>query len=126
MSDDLKLYVDKNKISDFNLIGHSMGGKSAIQFAYNYPSKVKKLIILDIMNKTYDQNYLHLKILNLFESIDLSIYDRRTEIEDYLFENLNDKILTSFLMKNIERDFSNKFKLKQYQGFKKILQEYMP
>ena len=93
MSDDLKLYVDKNKISDFSLIGHSMGGKSAIQFAYNYPSKVKKLIILDIMNKTYDQNYLHLKILNLLESIDLSIYDRRTEIEDYLFENLNDKIL---------------------------------
>ena len=112
MSDDLKLYVDKNKISDFSLIGHSMGGKSAIQFAYNYPSKVKKLIILDIMNKTYDQNYLHLKILNLLESIDLSIYDRRTEIEDYLFENLNDKILVSFLMKNIERDFSNKFKLK--------------
>jgi len=112
MSDDLKLYVDKNKISDFSLIGHSMGGKSAIQFAYNYPSEVKKLIILDIMNKTYDQNYLHLKILSLLESIDLSVYNRRTEIEDYLFENLNDKILVSFLMKNIDRDSSNKFKLK--------------
>ena len=112
ISDDLKLYVDKNKISDFILIGHSMGGKSAIQFAYNYPSKVKKLIILDIINKTYDQNYLHLKILNLLESIDLSIYNRRTEIEDYLFENLNDKILVSFLMKNVYRDSFNKFKLK--------------
>jgi len=112
ISDDLKLYVDKNKISDFSLIGHSMGGKSAIQFAYNYPSKVKKLIILDIINKTYDQNYLHLKILNLLESIDLSIYNRRTEIEDYLFENLNDKILVSFLMKNVYRDSFNKFKLK--------------
>lgn len=112
ISDDLKLYVDKNKISDFSLIGHSMGGKSAIQFAYNYPSKVKKLIILDIINKTYDQNYLHLKILNLLESIDFSIYNRRTEIEDYLFENLNDKILVSFLMKNVYRDSFNKFKLK--------------
>ena len=112
ISDDLKLYVDKNKISDFSLIGHSMGGKSAIQFAYNYPSKVKKLIILDIINKTYDQNYLHIKILNLLESIDLSIYNRRTEIEDYLFENLNDKILVSFLMKNVYRDSFNKFKLK--------------
>ena len=112
ISDDLKLYVDKNKISDFSLIGHSMGGKSAIQFAYNYPSKVKKLIILDIINKTYDQNYLHLKILNLLESIDLSNYNRRTEIEDYLFENLNDKILVSFLMKNVYRDSFNKFKLK--------------
>ena len=57
------------------------------------------------MNKTYDQNYLHLKILNLFESIDLSIYDRRTEIEDYLFENLNDKILVSFLMKILRETF---------------------
>ena len=112
ISDDLKLYVDKNKISDFSLIGHSMGGKSAIQFAYNYPSKVKKLIILDIINKTYDQNYLHIKILNLLESIDLSIYNRRTEIEDYLFENLNDKIFVSFLMKNVYRDSFNKFKLK--------------
>lgn len=112
ISDDLKLYVDKNKISDFSLIGHSMGGKSAIQFAYNYPSKVKKLVIIDIINKTYDQNYLHLKILNLLESIDLSIYNRRTEIEDYLFENLNDKILVSFLMKNVYRDSFNEFKLK--------------
>tara|TARA_B100000945_G_C20390699_1_gene602082 strand:- start:465 stop:1253 length:789 start_codon:yes stop_codon:yes gene_type:complete len=112
MSDDLKLYIDKNKILDFYLIGHSMGGKSAIQFAYNHPSKVKKLIVLDIINKNYDSNYLHIKILNLLESIDFSSYKRRIEIENYLFENLNDKILVRFLMKNIYRDSYDKFKLK--------------
>ena len=112
MSDDLKLYIDKNKILDFYLIGHSMGGKSAIQFAYNHPSKVKKLIVLDIINKNYDSNYLHIKILNLLESIDFSIYKRRIEIEDYLFKNLNDKILVRFLMKNVYRDSFDKFKLK--------------
>ena len=112
MAKDLLLFCNSQKINNSIIIGHSMGGKSAIQFAYNYPSKVKKLIILDIINKTYDQNYLHLKILNLLESIDLSIYNRRTEIEDYLFENLNDKILVSFLMKNVYRDSFNKFKLK--------------
>ena len=49
LAQDLKFYIDFHKIKSFSLIGHSMGGKTAMMFSNIYPQMLKKLIIVDIL-----------------------------------------------------------------------------
>ena len=43
--EDLKTYLDHHQIQKCTLLGHSMGGKTAMQFALTYPDLISKLII---------------------------------------------------------------------------------
>jgi esterase len=47
-SDDLNFLMNELKIPKAILIGHSMGGRTALNFTYRYPQKVLKLILEDI------------------------------------------------------------------------------
>ena len=46
LAQDLKFYIDFHKIKNFSLIGHSMGGKTAMMFSSLYPMEINKLIIV--------------------------------------------------------------------------------
>ncbi len=48
MADDLKKFADENHIKKFHLLGHSLGGKTAMYFTRKYPQMVEKLIVVDI------------------------------------------------------------------------------
>ncbi len=51
MAEDLKKYCEEHNLENIILLGHSMGGKVAMQFAVTYPEKVSKLIVADIGQK---------------------------------------------------------------------------
>ena len=53
MKDDLSEFFEKHHIEKATLLGHSMGGKTAMWFAADYPEKVEKLVIADIAPKDY-------------------------------------------------------------------------
>src|SRR5690349_20114999 len=53
MAEDLKEYIQNQGISSTDLLGHSMGGKTAMQFAVTYPEKVDKLVVVDIAPRLY-------------------------------------------------------------------------
>ena len=57
MSHDLYNYIQHNEIKDPIILGHSMGGKTAMAFSFHYPNSLKKLIIIDIAPKKYINNY---------------------------------------------------------------------
>ena len=57
LSNDLKYYIDYHQIKNFSLIGHSLGGKTAMMFASTYPNTVKKLIVVDILPIYYKNDY---------------------------------------------------------------------
>jgi pimeloyl-ACP methyl ester carboxylesterase len=40
-------YINKEKLSDVTIIGHSMGGNLAVDIAAAFPGKVNKLILVD-------------------------------------------------------------------------------
>lgn len=42
----VKEFAEKMKIEKFTLVGHSMGGQTAIKFAAKYPEKLDKLILI--------------------------------------------------------------------------------
>ena len=53
MAEDLHEFFIDNKIETASLIGHSMGGKASMKFAFEYPEMVEKLIVVDIAPREY-------------------------------------------------------------------------
>ncbi len=70
MAEDIKNYCDHHGIKSAVLLGHSMGGKTAMLFATKYPDYVSKLIVADIAPKFYPQH--HQDILKGLSSLDFS------------------------------------------------------
>jgi pimeloyl-ACP methyl ester carboxylesterase len=50
MSNDLDSFFNKNRLTNFSLLGHSMGGKLALKYTDMFEDKIDKLIIVDIAN----------------------------------------------------------------------------
>ena len=53
LAKDLKAYCESHQLEDITLLGHSMGGKTAMLFAALYPELVSKLIVADISPRFY-------------------------------------------------------------------------
>lgn len=99
MVDDLKNYCDHYQLNDFILLGHSMGGKTAMQFAVDYPEMVSKLIVADIAPKAYPLH--HQDILKALSSLDFSIVDSRKKADEVLSEYIRSVGIRQFLLKNL-------------------------
>ena len=65
MVSDLAEFIDDHNIINPVIIGHSMGGKTAMNFALTHPEKIDKLIVVDISPRAYDlEHYAILDGLN--------------------------------------------------------------
>ena len=88
MAADLLHYMDHGNIKRGMLIGHSMGGKTAMQFACTYPERVAKLIVADIAPKRYPPH--HQQILTALDALPLEHLESRTEADGALSEYIED------------------------------------
>ncbi len=68
MADDVKAYADEHNIEKFIFVGHSLGGKTAMQFALKYPQMLEKVVVIDIspcrMNSLLESNALVTNLMN--------------------------------------------------------------
>ena len=68
MADDVKAYADEHNIEKFTFLGHSLGGKTAMQFALKYPQMLEKVVVIDIspcrMNSLLESNALVTNLMN--------------------------------------------------------------
>lgn len=101
MAEDLKKYCDEHDLKEIILLGHSMGGKVAMQFAVTYPEKVSKLVVADIAPKAYPPH--HQDILKALSALDFSTIKSRGEAEDILSEYIKEQGTRLFLLKNLYR-----------------------
>jgi pimeloyl-ACP methyl ester carboxylesterase len=113
---DVLEYLNDKNIDKVNIIGHSMGGKTAMNFAFRYPERVKKLVIIDIAPKSYASfsNFAmitndHSKILNALSNCDLNQFKNREEIDQQLQGEIMDTQLRHFLLKNVKRNHDGSF-----------------
>ncbi len=123
MVDDLLGFFEDNHLENAYLIGHSMGGKVAMQFAAENPEKVNKLMIVDIAPKNYlagNSFYKHIRqhelILELLENPDLSQYQSRKELDDFFSSRIKEETVRHFLLKNIHRTHAGLFEWKMNAG----------
>jgi pimeloyl-ACP methyl ester carboxylesterase len=103
MAADLNEFIQSQNIQNPIILGHSMGGKTAMQYACSYfPSVIKKLIVADIAPKEYPLH--HQKILAGLKAINLDTLTSRKQAEDILREYVEESDTRAFLLKNLYRD----------------------
>ncbi len=101
MAEDVVNFMESNWIYNANIIGHSMGGKVAMEVALTNPSLVEKLVVVDIGPRAYLPG--HELIFKGLQSVPISKIGSRNEAEEALAEAINDKGVRQFLLKNISR-----------------------
>ncbi|MDF2437585.1 MAG: putative hydrolase [Bacteroidota bacterium] len=99
MSDDLHELITDNNLKDVVLVGHSMGGKTVMQYTLQHPDVVEKLVVVDIGPKYYSPH--HQSVLEGLDAVDFSIVKTRREAEDILSQYIDDFGTKQFLLKNI-------------------------
>lgn len=99
---DLKELFDDEGIEKAYLMGHSMGGKTAMSFASSYPELVEKLVVVDIGPKQYPPH--HENIFNAYRSLDLSSITSRKEADEELSKLIKEMGVRLFILKNLGRD----------------------
>lgn len=99
MAADLFEFVQEHNLEDFILMGHSMGGKTAMYFAQEHEDFLEKLIVVDMGVKSYPVH--HDRILEGLKSLDLSIIDSRGDAQKALAEYIDDASIRQFLLKNL-------------------------
>ena len=101
MSEDLEVLIDHLGLENPILLGHSMGGKTVMQYTAFHPDKVDKLIVADIGPKYYPTH--HDKIIAGLKNVPLSEQNKREDVDTYLSSYIYEVGIRTFLMKNLKR-----------------------
>jgi len=99
MAEDLFELFQELNLKKVILLGHSMGGKTAIRFTQLHDELVEKLIIVDIGVKEYPMH--HAEIIKGLYSIDLDVVNSRSEAESILSKHIESNGVRQFLLKNL-------------------------
>jgi pimeloyl-ACP methyl ester carboxylesterase len=111
MAEDLRRFMESHWMYDgAYIIGHSMGGKTAMQFALEHADLVKKLVVVDIAPKAYNGG--HHEIFEALFSLDLGKIEDRSEAEAMLAERIEQQDVRLFLLKNLTRNKAGGFEFK--------------
>ncbi|MTI41933.1 alpha/beta fold hydrolase [Fulvivirga lutimaris] len=102
MALDLEEFIQQQQIANPIIIGHSMGGKTVMQYAVNNPNSWMKMVVVDIAPKAYPVH--HDSILEGLNSLDLTGLSSRGEADKYLAEYIPEVGVRQFLLKNLNRD----------------------
>lgn len=99
MAQDVFEYCNENGLENIDVIGHSMGGKTAMLLATSYPNLVDKLLVADIGPKFYAPH--HQDILAGLNAVDFSTKPSRNDVEEILKKYIPDFGTRQFLMKSL-------------------------
>lgn len=101
MAEDVIAYLDRQGIDKARILGHSMGGKVAMQVALQAPHRVEKIVVADIAPVSYKPR--HDAILEGLKSLDLQNARTRQDADKFLSEFVDVPSIRQFLLKNLER-----------------------
>ncbi len=110
LADDLKDFMESEGMSQATIVGHSMGGKTAMQFAVSYPEMVTSLIVVDIAPKAYEGG--HREIFDALLAIDLGKIENRKMADEHLEKAIPDLGVRQFLLKNLTRNKEGSYQWK--------------
>jgi esterase len=99
MVEDLRIYLDHHGLDQVILLGHSMGGKTAMGFALKHGDRIQKLIIADIAPKYYAPH--HQQILAGLSSLNFEEISSRKAAAEHLENYIPDAGTRQFLLKNL-------------------------
>lgn len=102
LCEDLVQFLDQHQLESAMVLGHSMGGKAAMQLALSHPQRVRRLLVVDIAPVRYPPG--HTQVFEGLCSVDLAQLGSRQEAENQLSAHVTDLGVRQFLLKNLYRD----------------------
>ena len=101
MADDVYRLIKAEGLDPIDLIGHSMGGKTAMTLAAMDQQLIKKLIVVDIGPKAYPVH--HNAIIAAMESLPINQLNSRREADEALTRDIPELGTRQFILKNLSR-----------------------
>jgi len=108
MAEDVAAFLEEQAIDECYLMGHSMGGKVAMQTAITYPDLVQKLIVVDITPRKYRPG--HADVFAALEAFDPADVADRKEAARLMSTYMPNPGIQLFLLKNLARNPEGGFK----------------
>ena len=102
MAADLGGFMDDHDLDTASVIGHSMGGKCAMQFALSFPERIDKLVVVDIAPKHY-ANPVWIIYLQAMQNMDLDHLASRKDADRLLQTTIPDSVYRQFLLSNLDK-----------------------
>jgi pimeloyl-ACP methyl ester carboxylesterase len=99
MARDVLELMDRLEMESAHLLGHSMGGKTAMHFALEHSERVDGLVVADIAPVDYEHR--HEDTLAALERLDLGRFRSRTDIENALATDFPDASMRQFILKGV-------------------------
>ena len=124
MANDVKEFIEGKELEKVDIIGHSMGGKTAMYLALEHPELIRKLIVVDMGVEKNKPG--HDEIFEAMFALKLEDVERRVDADSFLQSRIPDFGVRQFLLKNLERKkeggFQWKMNLKSiYKNYEHIL-----
>ena len=103
---DLAEFVTRHNIEHPVVLGHSMGGKTAMLFALAYPELLDGLIVIDIAPVNYPSEHHHGALIQAMLNLPARAMINRGTADAALASAVSDPGLRAFLLHNLTRDES--------------------
>ena len=101
MAKDVIEFADEQGLAQFSLLGHSLGGKIAMEVALLENDRVDKLIVADIAPVQYTNRHDH--IIEGLNAIGLTQLENRQQANHILAQYIDDAGIRGFLLKSLTR-----------------------
>ncbi|MEY4386802.1 MAG: hypothetical protein RLY20_2085 [Verrucomicrobiota bacterium] len=99
MAADVVRFMDAHQLASAHVLGHSMGGKTAMQLALHHPNRVNKLIVVDMSPCAYGPRFA--KLLQSLRDLHPERCQTRAEADAALAASVPEESLRQFLLKNL-------------------------
>lgn len=112
LAKDIKEYIDSHALENVLLLGHSMGGKTAMTTASLFPHLIDRLIVVDIAPKYYPPH--HQQILEGLSAVNNAELSSRGDAEELLSKYVKEAAVRMFLLKNLYWKSKGKLALRMH------------
>lgn len=102
MATDVLAFMERQGIDSCPVLGHSMGGKIAMQLAMDFPQRVSKLVVADVAPVDYPPH--HEAILAGLEEVELAATRSRAEADAILASKVPEASVRAFLLKSLQKN----------------------
>lgn len=100
MAEDIAALLKRRGLGPTAVVGHSMGGKASMVLALIEPRLVERLCVVDISPAPSGGTLID--YIQDMRSLDLSKFERRSQVEEALEQTITEPAIRSFLAHNVK------------------------
>jgi len=99
LAGDLRDFMQQHGLSSAAMMGHSMGGKAAMEFALTWPGMVDRLVVVDMAPRSYPRR--HDGLFDALLAVDLRNFRTRGQVDEALAPSIPEAGVRRFLLKSL-------------------------